>query len=86
MKALALYLLGVNVLSFLSFGLDKQKAVHGRRRIRNRTLLGLALLGGSVGALLGMGLFRHKTRQRPYTWGISLMLFAHTALLFLLVQ
>lgn len=85
MKALALYLLAVNVLSFLSFGLDKQKAVHGRRRIRNRTLLGLALLGGSVGALLGMGLFRHKTRQKPYTLGIPLLLLAQLSLLCLLI-
>lgn len=86
MKALALYLLVVNVLSFLAFGIDKRRALRGRWRIRNRTLLGLALLGGSPGALLGMAAFRHKTRQKPYTLGIPLMLAAQLALLFRLIQ
>ena len=55
-------LIAVNLLAFALYGIDKWKARHNRWRIPESTLLLFAACGGSVGALLGMYLFRHKTR------------------------
>lgn len=60
-------LLAVNGLTVLRFWQDKQRAVAGRRRIAEGDLLGLALIGGSPGALLARQLFRHKTRKQPFS-------------------
>lgn len=59
----------VNMVSFALFGIDKGRARRGMRRIRERDLLGMALLGGSPGAFAGRHIFRHKTRKQPFsTW------------------
>ena len=60
-------LLLVNAWTVLSFWEDKQRAIAGERRIRESDLLGLALIGGSPGALLARRLFRHKTRKEPFS-------------------
>ncbi len=77
-----LCLLAVNLAAFLLYGLDKWKARHDRRRIRERTLLLLAVFGGSVGSWLGMRLFRHKTRHWYFRWGIPAILLLQLALVF----
>ena len=69
-----LYLLLINALAFVLMLADKQKARKNRWRIPERTLLLTALLGGSVGALLGMYLFRHKTRHLKFTLGVPAIL------------
>ena len=58
-----IYLIGINVLTFLIYGIDKWKARRGKWRIPEDTLIWLAIAGGSIGALLGMYLFRHKTQH-----------------------
>ena len=66
-------LLGVNLFTFLIFGLDKLLAVKHRWRIPEATLLTLSFLAGSIGAMLGMALFRHKTDARAhpaFVWGV----------------
>ena len=55
------YLAVINLTAISAFGIDKWKALHARWRIPERVLLGLAAIGGSIGALIGMELFRHKT-------------------------
>ena len=57
----------VNLWTMLRFWQDKQRAVAGQRRIPESDLLGLALIGGSPGALLARRLFRHKTRKEPFS-------------------
>lgn len=57
----------VNLWTMLRFWQDKQRAVAGARRIPEADLLGLALIGGSPGALLARHLFRHKTRKEPFS-------------------
>ena len=60
-------LLLVNGFTILSFWDDKRRAVEGQRRIRESDLLGLALIGGSPGALFARHIFRHKTRKEPFS-------------------
>ncbi|HEY8617034.1 DUF1294 domain-containing protein [Phenylobacterium sp.] len=60
------YFAALNVATFVAFGLDKHYAVTERRRIPERTLLTVAALGGSAGALLARPVFRHKTRKEPF--------------------
>ena len=67
MKYLILFLLITNLITFIAFGIDKRKAVKGRWRIPEKTLLLMGLVFGSVGQLLGMKVFRHKT-NKWYFW------------------
>ena len=76
MKLLSFYLLIINALGFLLMLVDKWKARKNRWRVRESTLLLTAALGGSVGSLLGMYLFRHKTLHLKFTLGIPLILAA----------
>ena len=77
MKYLYLYLLIVNVLSCLLMLIDKRKAIKGLWRIPEKTLLTVCALGGSLGGLLGMRLFRHKTLHLQFSLGIPVMLTFH---------
>ena len=73
-KLLLYYLLIINAAGFLLMLVDKWKAKKNRWRIRESTLLIVAALGGSVGSLAGMYLFRHKTLHLKFTLGIPLIL------------
>lgn len=64
--ALLLAWAGINVIALLAFGWDKRQSIRDGSRIAERTLLGLALFGGALGALIGRQLFRHKTRKQPF--------------------
>ncbi len=79
------YLAVVNVVAFFAFGIDKRRARRARWRISEYTLLMLAVVGGSIGALLGMRLWRHKTRHAKFRYGLPLILLAHTALCLLII-
>lgn len=74
--------LGLNLLCFLAFGLDKLKARRGRRRIRERTLLLLALPGSAPGAWLAMGTFRHKTQKRSFRLWMALVTLLNALLVY----
>ena len=74
------YLAAVNLVTFTVYGVDKAKARRGAWRVPEKTLFRLPLLGGSVGALLGMLVFRHKTKHWYFVWGIPLILLAQIAL------
>ncbi len=74
MQYLYYYLFFINVLAFFLMGIDKRKAELGRWRIPERTLFLSAFLGGGVGAIAGMQLFRHKTKHRSFTVGMPLIL------------
>lgn len=66
MNAPLLYLIGVNIAAFTLMGWDKDSARRGERRIPESTLLTLAAIGGSVGAVAAQQAFRHKTRKQPF--------------------
>ena len=63
-NALLYYLIVINIVTFLVYGIDKWKAKQGNWRISEATLLILAVIGGSIGALLGMKVWRHKTMHK----------------------
>lgn len=74
------YLLAVNVLAFALYGLDKRRARKGEWRISEKTLLGIALIGGSIGALFGMQVFHHKTKHWYFRCGLPVILLAQALL------
>lgn len=75
-----LYLAAMNVLAFALMGRDKHLARARRRRIPERTLFLPVLLGGSLGGILGMAVFRHKTKHSKFVLGFPLILLLHLAL------
>lgn len=70
----------VNVAAFAAMGIDKAKAKAGAWRVPEATLFLLAVLGGSVGGILGMQLFRHKTKHKTFTVGFPAILVCQLAL------
>ena len=84
MKYLYLYLLIVNAVALVLMLIDKIKAIRGRWRISERTLLTVNAIGGSLGGFLGMKLFRHKTLHPQFSIGIPVMLAVHVVALIIL--
>lgn len=80
-KWLLIYLLIINIITFVLFAVDKWKAIHNRWRIRTITLMGFALAGGTVGGLLAMYIFRHKTKTASFTVGLPVMLVVQVVIL-----
>lgn len=78
------YLISVNILGFLFMGLDKWKARKRAWRIPEATLFLLALIGGAFGCILGMYLFRHKTRHWYFAYGMPVILAIHILLAILI--
>lgn len=76
MKILLVYLVCINLVSFGLMAADKRRARARRWRISERTLFAAALLGGSLGAIVGMYLFRHKTKHWYFVVGMPLILAA----------
>jgi len=73
-KILFIYLIITNVFTFVIYGIDKWKARHDRWRVPESVLILLAILGGSLGALLAMRLFHHKTKKNKFAFGIPIIL------------
>ena len=84
-NALLYYLIVLNIVTFLVYGIDKWKAKKGSWRISEATLLILAVVGGSIGALFGMKVWHHKTLHKKFKYGLPLILLAQIALIALLV-
>jgi len=68
------YLILINIISFITIYIDKRKAIKHKWRIKESTLFLLSTVGGSLGTLLGMYTFRHKTKHKKFTVGIPLIL------------
>lgn len=71
---LIVWLVLINLIAFAMFGMDKKRAKKGQWRISEKGLFLAALLGGSIGAIMGMQLFRHKTKHWYFRFGIPLIL------------
>ena len=86
MKGFGTYLLLINVITFAVFGIDKFKAIKHKWRVKEAALFGLSLMGGSLGGLLAMYLFHHKTRKLIFVIGIPLILILQMALVYYLAR
>ena len=80
------YLIFINIVTFLVYGIDKWKAKQGSWRISEATLLMLAVIGGTIGALLGMQVWHHKTMHLKFKYGLPLILLAQIALMYLISE
>ena len=81
------YLLAINAVAFFSYGIDKLKARKGWWRIPEATLLLLAIIGGSIGAWLGMKVWHHKTMHKKFRYGLPLIILLQlSAVLYFLVR
>ena len=79
------YLILINLISFLAMFIDKKKAVNHKWRISEFNLIMLSVIGGSIGMLLGMNTFHHKTKHKKFTIGVPLILVAQI-IIFILVK
>ena len=80
-SCLAYYLLGINAVAFIMYGIDKYKAKKAKWRIPEATLLLLAVLAGSIGAWMGMKVWHHKTMHKKFKYGIPAILLIQIALM-----
>jgi uncharacterized membrane protein YsdA (DUF1294 family) len=78
------YFVFINILTFFYFGIDKIKARGGKRRVSEKKLWILSLIGGSIGALLGMHYFRHKTKKISFQFILALVIFIQLGIAYLL--
>lgn len=85
-KIVLIYFYLINALTLLIYGYDKAVAGTGRSRVRERTLLILATLGGSIGAIIAMKLFHHKTRKNSFLAWFVLILILQAALMIFLFR
>ena len=76
-----IYLAVINVVTFFMYGIDKWKAKNSKWRIRETALLGLAVLGGSIGAWLGMKVWHHKTQHKKFKYGVPAIIIVQLALI-----
>jgi len=81
LSSLILYLAGINLVTFAMFAWDKYSAIKGQWRIPEKTLLALALAGGSPGAIIAQQRLRHKTRKQPFRAQLILIAGLHVVLL-----
>ena len=80
------YILPVTLVAFIAMGIDKYLAKSHARRISEKTLFLLAIIGGSIGSLLGMYIFRHKTKHKSFTIGIPVILLLQLTVAYLIIR
>jgi len=80
-ELLWIYLLGINLLAFILYGIDKRRAIKDKWRIPESTLLGIAIVGGAVGAWTAMQLFRHKTKHWTFRLLVPAFFVLHVVVL-----
>ena len=85
MTILIIYLAIINIIGYALMGIDKNRAIKHAWRIPEATLFGAALLGGSLGSILGMQRFRHKTKHWYFKFGMPAIFIVETALLIYLL-
>lgn len=73
LKYFIIYFILVNFIAFLMYGMDKKKAIDGKYRIAERTLVLIGVIGGSIGAMAGMKVFHHKTKHKKFVYGLPLI-------------
>ena len=85
-QIIAYYLMAINIVTFFVYGIDKWKAKKSLWRIREASLLMLAILGGSIGAWLGMKVWHHKTLHKKFRYGIPAIIIIQLTLIGFLLE
>lgn len=75
------YLIILNLVGFFIMSVDKKRAIKNQWRISEKALIGISIIGGSIGMLTGMSTFRHKTKHKKFTIGIPIILVIQVAIL-----
>lgn len=83
---LIVYFICINIISMLAMGIDKKRAIKHVWRIPESNLFILAFIGGSIGSIIGMQLFRHKTRKKIFLYGMPAILIVQLFVFFFLLQ
>ena len=83
-KTAVVYILIINIAAFILYGIDKSRAKRGKWRISEKSLFLAALIGGSVGAIIGMHVFHHKTRHWYFRIGLPFILILQIAAIWLI--
>ncbi len=76
----------INLIAFILYGVDKHRAKNHQWRISEKTLIGIAVIGGSIGAILGMYIFHHKTKHWYFRYGLPAILIVQVVLVFVLYR
>lgn len=85
LKEIVIYLMVVNAIGFLAMGIDKFKARNGMWRTKEKTLFLISVFGGSLGSIIGMYAFRHKTKHNSFVIGMPIILIAQIGILIYLL-
>ena len=85
-QLILIYLIAINVVTFFAYCIDKWKAKRSKWRISEATLLGMAVIGGSIGAWLGMRMWHHKTMHKKFQFGIPLIIVVQIALVIWIIS
>ena len=86
MKEVFYYLIFINLFTFLIFGIDKYRSIKNMYRVKESTLLSLFLIGGAIGGLFGMRIFRHKTLKYKFKYIIPILSFLEILLIIYLIK
>ena len=87
LRLIIIYGIVINLVTFAAYGIDKLRAKRGGRRIPERALLILSVIGGSMGAIVAMQLLRHKTQHAQFHYGVPAMLLIHaTVMIYILLR
>lgn len=86
LESISIIIVIINIVTFIIYGIDKYKAKKGKWRIPENSLIGLAIIGGSIGAYLGMRVWHHKTMHMKFKYGIPLIIAIQMVIAYMLVK
>lgn len=86
LESISIIIVIINIVTFIIYGIDKYKAKKGKWRIPENSLIGLAIIGGSIGAYLGMRVWHHKTMHLKFKNGIPLIIVIQLVIAYMFVK
>lgn len=86
LESITIIIVIINIVTFIIYGIDKYKAKKGKWRIPENSLIGLAIIGGSIGAYLGMRVWHHKTMHLKFKYGIPLIIVIQLVIAYMFVK
>lgn len=86
LESISIIIVIINIVTFIIYGVDKYKAKKGKWRIPENSLIGLAIIGGSIGAYLGMRVWHHKTMHLKFKYGIPLIIVIQLIIVYMFVK